>query len=91
MDAAFAQGFVIESSGQQIVLVTNTRNQTLTVAVAGAKGGKLRTVDFLAGYRMKRWGERILASDSVTLSGFGVGLVLLPAAASLTSGAGATP
>ena len=89
VDAAFAQGFVIEASGQQIVLVTNTRNQTLTVAVAGAKGGKLRTVDESAGYRMKRWGERILASDSVTLSGFGVGLALLPA--SVSSGAGATP
>ena len=92
VDAAFAQGFVIEASGQQIVLVTNTRNQTLTVAVAGVKGGKLRTVDYSAGYRMKRWGERIMASDNVTLSGFGVGLVLLPAAASVTSsGAGATP
>ena len=73
------------------MLVTNTRNQTLMVAVAGVKGGKLRTVDYSAGYRMKRWGERIMASDNVTLSGFGVGLVLLPAAASVTSGAGATP
>ena len=31
-----------------------------------------------AGYRLKGWGERSLASDSVSLSGFGVGLVLLP-------------
>ena len=88
VDAAFPQGFAVEASGQQIVLVTNTGKQTLTVAAAGAKGGKLRTVDESAGNRMKRWSERILASDSVTLPGFGAGLVLLPAA-SVTSGAGA--
>ena len=77
VDALFAQGLTREASGQRIVLLTNTKNETLTVLVPGAKGGSLRTVDYGAGYRLKKWGERSLPSDSVTMSGFGVGLVLL--------------
>ena len=66
-----------EAGGQRIVLLTNTRNESLTVLVPRAKGGSLHTVDYGAGYRLKKWGERSLPSDSVTMSGFGVGLVLL--------------
>ena len=80
VDALFAQGFTLESNGQRIVLLTNTRNETVTVEVAGAVGGSVRTVDYYAGYRLRKWDDRTLRSDWVTLSGFGVGLVLLPGA-----------
>jgi len=78
VDALFAQGFVREVSGQKIVLLANTRNDSISVGVFGARGGALRVVDFEAGFRLTPWAERKLANDTVTLTGFGVGLVLLP-------------
>ena len=75
--ACFAQGFTRTSSGQRIILLANTKNTSLSVQVEGASGGTLRSVDFDAGFRLKPYGERALANDTVTLSGFGVGLVLL--------------
>ena len=87
VDPVVAQAFRIETTGQRVVLLANTRNQTLTVAVQGAAGGRFRTVDFDAGFRKAPWAERrIDASGVVTLSGFGVGLVLVPPNATTTRG-----
>lgn len=76
----YAQAFRLTGAGNvRVVLLVNTKNCSADVAVAGAAGGTVRAVDGLAGFATTPYSEAKLVGESLTLKGWGVALVTLPA------------
>ncbi|MGH7868399.1 MAG: GH39 family glycosyl hydrolase, partial [Candidatus Dormibacteraceae bacterium] len=68
----FVQGF-ISSNGERKMLLINKRNVPLQINVPGGGGAHLETVDEATGFQPPKPGH--LASDLITLGGFGVDVV----------------
>ena len=63
----YSIGFEL-SSGQRVVLITNTNSSAASVSVLGATGGKAHTVDAPAGYEEVPYSTKTLGREQLQLA-----------------------
>ena len=63
----YSIGFEL-SSGQRVVLITNTNSSAASVSVPGATGGKAHTVDASAGYEEVPYSTKTLGREQLQLA-----------------------
>eukprot|EP00747_Dinoflagellata_sp_TGD_P028785 gnl/TRDRNA2_/TRDRNA2_133481_c0_seq1.p1 gnl/TRDRNA2_/TRDRNA2_133481_c0~~gnl/TRDRNA2_/TRDRNA2_133481_c0_seq1.p1 ORF type:complete len:565 (+),score=84.60 gnl/TRDRNA2_/TRDRNA2_133481_c0_seq1:150-1844(+) len=68
-------------AGQRVVILANTRKSSISVSVAGAAGGSVRTVEKGSGDQTTPYSDVKMTSEELTLEGWGVAIVSLPSAA----------